>query len=128
MSTGHPGICLHVDDCLREDARLDLNSQIVQIYILKRIKPDSFWESYRYFYNLESSARRTPKVVSVTISDEVCPAIKHVVFPVYNKQGKDVGTKKLTVVFTDQVLVGTKYLCATIDQDGTIVGEKSPAV
>jgi len=120
--TGHPGIALHVNGCLRADAARGLSDQIARIQVLKRIAVDTFWGSYRYFYGLENFLPQRPEVIMVVVDGQECQAVK-AEFPVHNAAGNPIGKKELEVVFTDQSLVGTNYVCATVDENGKIVGE-----
>ena len=124
MSAGDPGICGAVDRCLRGDGALGLNSQIIRLHVLKKFHPDDFWRSYRFMYRDGRLTPGQPVVTKVMISGEECEAIEDVALPIYDRCGNLKGERKFTVIFTDQVLMGTRYICATISDDSKIVGEE----
>ena len=123
MSAGHPGICLYVRHCLLGDAKLGLSDSIVRIHISRRVTPQAFWNSYLYlFREREATVCDKPEVMHTTVDGEDCEVTKGVEFPAYGTRGEVVGRKLIDVFFTDQAL-SAGAVCATIDQNGKVVGE-----
>jgi len=133
MSTGAPGICGIVRSVLRTDGKLGLNDEIVRLHVRQDVSPAVFWSSYLYVFGHEMrrAGQTVPvqtTVTQITVGDKACAAIEDVALPIYGKDGKAIGVKALTVVFTSQVLEGTGFDCATIDENGEIVNEEPVAV
>ena len=124
MSTGHPGICYHVDGCLRRDGKMGWSVQIAGIHVGEKVSPETFWASYdQMFRHLPCANKIMPIVITTVVRDRVHMAMT-LAFPIYDEDGQTSSMKDLPVIFTE---LPEKYNpCATVDKEGRVVGEGTP--
>lgn len=129
MSTGHPGMCLYVDRCLRKDAGAGLTGKAVRIHVSYRQEED-FRTRSKYFYEsylavFKRDGRRytesQPDTYYVEIEGKECLAM-NLLFPLYDRTGEVVEEyQELPVVFTSAGLKMEPPCCGTIDASGNLV-------